>query len=74
MIDDIVTRLREALKHEDGYQMTMAPELVSAIADEIERLREAGDWLRGAMSRHYLIAGCPECDYAIQVWKAVRGD
>lgn len=40
MTDDIVTRLREALRHEDGYQMTMAPELVSAIADEIERLRK----------------------------------
>lgn len=38
-MDDIVTRLRMALQYEDGYQMTMAPELVAAIADEIERLR-----------------------------------
>jgi hypothetical protein len=46
--DDIVTRLREALRHEDGYQMTMAPELVSAIADEIERLRAFADDLMEA--------------------------
>ena len=39
--DDIVTRLRKACQYEDGYQLTMAPELVSAIADEIERLRNA---------------------------------
>lgn len=48
MSDDIVTRLREALRHEDGYQMTMAPELVSAIADEIERLRAFADDLMEA--------------------------
>jgi hypothetical protein len=39
MNDDIVIRLRKALQYEDGYQMTMAPEIVAAIADEIERLR-----------------------------------
>jgi hypothetical protein len=40
MPDDIVERLRRAVAYQDGYQMTMAPELVSAIADEIERLHE----------------------------------
>ena len=39
MTDDIVTQLRKACQYEDGYQLTMAPELVSAIADEIEYLR-----------------------------------
>ena len=39
MIDDIVIRLRKAAQHQDGFQMTMAPELVLALADEIESLR-----------------------------------
>lgn len=41
MIDDIVTRLREAATSNAGeYQLTMAPELCLAIADEIERLKK----------------------------------
>jgi hypothetical protein len=42
-------------------------------ADEIERLREAGDWLWEAMSRHDNTRECPQCQDMIQAWKAVRG-
>jgi hypothetical protein len=43
-------------------------------ADEIERLREAGDWLWEAMSRHDNTRECPQCQDMIQAWKEVRGD
>lgn len=47
MTDDIVTRLREAATSQLGeYQLTMAPELCLAIANEIERLRADRDHWR----------------------------
>jgi len=39
IINDILIRLRKATEYQDGFQMTMAPELVIAIANEIERLQ-----------------------------------
>lgn len=43
-------------------------------ADEIERLREAGDWLWEAMSRHDNTRECPQCQDMIQAWTELRGD
>jgi hypothetical protein len=60
--DDIVTRLRKALQYEDGYQMTIAPEVVSAIADEIERLRRWQEWgLHVAACPNWTKRTCWDC-------------
>jgi hypothetical protein len=60
--DDIVTRLRKALQYEDGYQMTIAPEVVSAIADEIERLRRWKNWgLHISVCPNWKIRTCWDC-------------
>jgi hypothetical protein len=52
MTDDIVKRMREALKHEDRYQMTMAPEFVSAIADTLEKQADEIKRLKAELEEH----------------------
>ena len=69
--DDIVTRLREMLDGPVPY--TVEPQDLRDAIAEIERLREAGDWLWEAMSRHDNTRECPQCQDMIQAWKAVRG-
>jgi hypothetical protein len=68
--DDIVTRLLDFTPWSDA---DLARTMLEA-ADEIERLREAGDWLWEAMSRHDNTRECPQCQDMIQAWKEVRGD
>ncbi len=70
MTDDIVTRLLDFTPWSDA---DLARTMLEA-ADEIERLREAGDWLWEAMSRHDNTRECPQCQDMIQAWKEVRGD
>ena len=78
MTDDIVTRLRKALQYEDGYQMTIAPEAVAAIANEIERLRE----LLWKYEHCEMVCESPcdldwedgECETCDKHRKAVRGE
>ena len=77
MTDDIVTRLRERGEWDAppmGGREWFPDELCEEAADEIERLREAGDWLWEAMSRHDNTRECPQCQDMIQAWKAVRGE
>lgn len=47
---------------------------VSRKYDEIQRLREAGDWMWEAISRHDNTRECPQCQDMIRLWKEVRGE
>ncbi len=70
MTDDIVTRLRESGEwdtHPMGGREWFPDELCEEAADEIERLREAGDALaRGVRTGHW--------DDALDAWTELRGE
>jgi hypothetical protein len=79
MTDDIVTQIGVELswieKHgTEALNNSDHAALLVALRDEIERLREAGDWLWEAMSRHDNTRECPQCQDMIQPWKEVRGE
>ena len=75
MSDDIVDLLLVTIPIEASQQeyLTFEQVVMRDAADEIKRLREVGDWLWEAMSRHDNTRECPQCQDMIQAWKAVRG-
>ncbi len=78
MADDIVTQSQQHGTYHDNtgtdaeYIEHLELKLDKA-ADEIERLREAGDWLWEAMSRHDNTRECPQCQDMIRLWTELRG-
>ena len=71
MTDDIVTRPCCDVRPCGCADARM---VIDHLHAEIERLREAGDWLWEAMSRHDNTRECPQCQDMIQAWKEVRGE
>lgn len=76
MTDDIVARLREEYFTCECFGLGSGDcsrcESDKQAADEIERLRAAGDRLWKAMSRHDLASECHQCQDMIQAWKETR--
>ncbi len=70
MSGDIVERLRDSAKYYDPT--TMTPDDCGKAADEIERLRAAGDAMADNFRRHVTACGVNDGRESLSAWQEAR--